>query len=259
MYDRRIRLGLAGIFQPYQFNTLETITRVDGNLRAYMQSQPSALHLIAMTNDPRIEPLLEWNRLARQNAEDAIVSSMFEAGFKASEPMESFSTWLLVGTAAVASFLVTNADKLVPFIKQTGFLACGAFLCFSCLFGLSSKMYALRCKIQIETGAAVRKTFAEQLAKHVQEEAKIQESAATWGITLETGIRLERVLAEFYKPLPRWVAWLANRQVKKHAGNPQLGYFPVIAGLKRQGLFVTLQALTFLGFLVTGFVFAAAI
>jgi hypothetical protein len=211
-----------------------------------------------MPDDPRTESLQEWNRLARQNAENAIVSSMFEAGFNASEPIETFSTWLLVGTAAVAAFFITNADKLVPFITHAGFLACGIFLCISCLFGLISRMFALRCKIQIATGAVVRKTFAEHLAKHQEEEKKIKEGAAVWGITLETGIRIERVMSEFFTPLPRWVGWLANRQLKKYGNNPQIGYLPVIKGLQWQGLSATMQALSFLGFLVTGFIYAAS-
>lgn len=212
-----------------------------------------------MLEDPRTESLREWNRVARQNAEDAIVSSMFEAGFNASEPIETFSTWLLVGTTAIASFFITNADKLIPFIKQAGFLACGICLCCSCLFGLLSRIFALRCKIQIAAGGAIRKTFAEHLAKHQEEEKKIKADAAVWGITLETGIRLERVLSEFFAPLPRWVVWLVNRQLKKYEGNPQIGYLPVIKGLHWQGLFAAMQALLFLGFLVAGFFYAAAI
>lgn len=212
-----------------------------------------------MINDPKTEPLREWNRLARENAENAIVSSMFEASFKASEPIEVFSTWLLVGTAAVASFFITNADKLLPFIKHSGFLYCGIFLCISCLCGLISRMFALRCKIQIEAGNAVRKTFAEHLAKHQAEEEKIQKDAELWGITLETGVRLDRLLSEFLKPLPRWVTWLVNRQFKKNASNPQIGYLPVINGMQWQGSFAALQAVAFLGFLVLGFYFAAAI
>lgn len=207
--------------------------------------------------DPRTNPLLEWNRLARQNAENAIVSSMFEAGFKASEPLETFSTWLLVGTAAVASFLITNADKLAPFMGRPGYLTCGALLSFSCLFGLASRIFALRCKIQIETGAAVRRTFAEHLAKHQEEERKIKESADVWGVSLETGIRLDRVLSEFFAPLPRWVTWLVNRQLKKHAGNPQMGYLPAVKCMQWQGTFATLQALLFLSFLFAGFIVAA--
>lgn len=214
---------------------------------------------LLMPDDPRTESLREWNRLARQNAENAIVSSMFEAEFNASEPIEKFSTWLLVGTAAVASFFITNADQVVPFIKDTGFLRCGMFLCFSCLFGLISRIFALRCKIQIAVGTAVGKTFAEHLAKHQEEEKKIKEGAAVWGITLETGIRIERVLSEFLAPHPRWVALLVNRQLKKYENNPQIGYLPVIKGLQWQGLFAAVQATSFLGFLVTGFIYAAAV
>ena len=212
-----------------------------------------------MTDDPRTEPLREWNRLARENAENAIVSAMFEAGFKASEPIETFVTWLLVGTAAIASFLIANADKLLPFIKQSGFIACGAFLCFSCVFGLLSKIYALRCKIGSEVSAAVRGTFMEHLSKYKEEEKKIKEGAEFWDISLESGIRLERVLTEFYKPLPRLVVWLANRHFKKNAGNPQIGYLLLIKFLNRQGIFAFLQALSFLGFLIAGFIYAAAI
>lgn len=211
-----------------------------------------------MTNDPRTQPLLEWNRIARENTENAIVSSMFDAASKACEPIETFTTWLLVATAAVASFFIVNADKLLPIIKQCGFITCGVFLCLSCVFGLMSKMFALRCKVGFETSAAVRKTFTEHLVKYEEEEKQIQESAKFWGITLETGIRMERVLSEFLSPLPRWVGWLALRQLRKNAGNPQVGYLQQIKSLNAQGLSAFIQGLFFLGFLGSGFVFAAA-
>jgi len=95
------------------------------------------------------------------------------------------------------------------------------------------------------------------LAKYQEEEAKINDSAKVWGITLETGVRIERLLAEFFAPLPRWVAWLVNRSLKRNAGNPQIGYLPAIKGMQKQGAFASLQALSFLGFVVAGFVVAA--
>lgn len=212
-----------------------------------------------MTHDPRTDPLREWNRLARENTENAIVSSMFEATGKASEPLEKLSTWLLVGAAAVASFLITNSDKVLPLLGARGFSVCGAFLCLSCVFGLLSKMLALHAHIGIETGAAVRKTFAEHLAKYEEEERKIKEGAEFWGIDLQTGIRIERVLTEFYKPFPKWAAWLARRQLQKNAGNPQVGYLLLISILNKQGYFTAGQALAFLAFLISGFGYAAAI
>ena len=101
---------------------------------------------VPMTHDPRTEPLREWNRLARENTENAVVSSMFEAALKASEPVETFSAWLLVEAASVASFFIANAENLIPFISRSGFVICGVFLCISCIFGLFSKVFALRCK-----------------------------------------------------------------------------------------------------------------
>ena len=212
-----------------------------------------------MNNDPRTEPLREWNRLERENTENAIVSSMFEATGKTSEPIESFATWLLIGTAAVASFQISNADKLLPLVSQNGFVVSGAFLCLSCIFGLVSKMYALRCKIGNEVGSAVRSTFAIHLAKYKEKEKQIKDDAQLWDISLETGIRIERVLSEFYKPFPRLVVWLAYRHFKKYADNPQIGYILLIKNLHKQSIFALLQTIAFLGFLVSGLSFVATI
>ena len=87
--------------------------------------------------------------------------------------------------------------------------------CFSCLFGLLSKMYALLCKIGIDTDVAVRTTFLEHLAKYEEEEKKIKKGAEFWGINLQTGIRLERILTEFYAPCLNWQSWLAERHLKR--------------------------------------------
>lgn len=212
-----------------------------------------------MNHDPRTEPLREWNRLARENTENAIVSSMFEATGKASEPIESFATWLLIGTAGIAAFQISNVEKLLPLVTQRGFLVCGALVCISCIFGLLSKMYALRCMIGNELGAAIRSTFAEHLANYKEKEEKIKEGAKFWNISLETGVRLERLLSEFYKPLPRIAVWLAKRHFEKHKGNPQIGYILLVKNLQKQGLFAFLQAVSFLGFLVAGFIYGAGI
>lgn len=212
-----------------------------------------------MQDDKKTEPLKEWNRLAKENTENAMVSSMFEATLKSSEPLEQFSTWLLLGTAAIASFLIVNADKLIPLVSKDGFLICGTFLCLSCISGLLSKIYALRCKIGIESGSAVRKMIIEHMSKYNEEETEIQEGASFWGIKLETGIRMERVLSEYYKAHPKIVVWFAKRLHKKLEGNPQIGYIPLVNILNKQGMFTGAQALLFLGFLISGFIYAASI
>lgn len=210
-----------------------------------------------MNEDPRTEPLREWNRLARENTENAIVSSMFEASSKSSPLIDQFSTWLLVGTAAIASFPIVNSDKLLPLISKKGFLVCGTFLCLSCIAGLISKIYAVRCKIGIEVGSAVRQTFNEHLAIYEKEEEKIQDGANFWGITLETGVCIERILKEFLTSQPKIVQWLTNRALKKYEGNPQIGYLPLMSMINKQGFLAFIQGILFLFFLIWGFVYAA--
>jgi len=212
-----------------------------------------------MTEDLQTEPLRRWNHLARENAENAIVSSMFAASDLAREPIESFSTWLLVGAAAIASFLLGNADKLVPIISQAGFLTCGMLLSLSCLFGLLAKIFSVRHKIASATGNAVLETFKQEFAKYQAEESRIQSSAAFWGITLESGIRFERIIQEFLAPMPWWVRWSAKRFLKKHGNSVQAAYIPRIRNFHSLGICAFIQALLFLGFLGAGFIFAAAI
>jgi hypothetical protein len=212
-----------------------------------------------MNEDPRTQPLQEWNRLARANTENAIVSSMFEATLKASEPIESFCNWLLLATAAVASFVLANTDKIVPLVGKAGFTVGGVLLCISCVFGLISRVFALRCRIGLLSSTAIKATFEEHLAKYKEEEAKIKDGAKFWGITLQTGIGIQRVLQEFLSPFPFWVRWVSQRYFTKHAGNPQIGYISQVKSLNAQGLAAFLQALSFICFFGVAFIYGAAI
>jgi hypothetical protein len=172
---------------------------------------------------------------------------------------QKFSTWLLVGAAAVASFLITNSDKIVPVLGHQGFLVCGGLLCISCFFGLLAKVFALRSQIAVKINVTVPTTFKEHLAKYEEDERKIQEGAKFWGINLQTGIRLERILSEFAKPLPWWAKLLISRKLKKQKNNPQIGYLPLINNLNLLGYFTAIQSLTVLAFLVAGFSYGTTI
>jgi hypothetical protein len=187
-----------------------------------------------------------------------MVSSMFETAGCAIEPIEKFSTWLLVGAAVIASFLITNSDKIVLLLGNHGFLVCGSLLCISCFFGLLAKLAALRSQIARKINAAILETFTKHLAKYKEEERKIQEGAEFWGINLQTGVRIERILAEFLKPLPWWAKLLVNWKLKNQRDNPQVGYLALINNLNLLGYFTVGQSLAFLAFLIAGFGYAAA-
>lgn len=156
-------------------------------------------------------------------------------------------------------FLITNSDKIIPLLSKQGFLVCGGLLCVSCFFGVLAKLAALRSQIASQINLAVQKTFKEHLAKYEDEEEEIQEGAKFWGINLQTGVRLGRILSEFSKPLPWSVKLLMKWKLKGQEKNPQVGYLPLINNLTWLGYLTAGQSLTFLAFLVAGFVYAAAI
>jgi hypothetical protein len=186
-----------------------------------------------------------------------MVSSMFEAGIVASEPIDSFSTWLLLGTAAVGGFVISNADKVIPLVTKPGFVTCGVLLVLSCVFGVLSKALALRVKVMKEATARVRETFLAHLKQYEEEAEKIEQGAKFWGITIQTGVRMERILGEFYKPLPAWARWMGKRHLEKNKGNPQIQYLPLIKTMNAQGMFALIQVVLFITFLGSAFIFAA--
>ena len=214
---------------------------------------------MATTDQQSIEALVRWNELSRANVENELVSTMFDGAFKAHEPIDTFTTWLLAGTGAVASFVLGNADKLIPFLGKSGFVTAGVLLCLSGLFGLTSKVFGLRFKAANEASAALKAAFISKLQAYEPTENQIQSAAAAQGLQLETEIRMQRVLEQFFSVLPRWVKWLALRQVRKNAGHPQIGYISRVKSLHAQGVCAFLQALLFIGFLAAGFIFPAAI
>jgi hypothetical protein len=199
------------------------------------------------------DPLIRWNKLARENAENAIVASMFEAGFKSSKPIETFSTWLLVGTTAVAAFLITNVASIVPFIGSSGFKTCGSFLLAACLFGLIARIYGLIASVRIDVVAAIKETLIEHLTAYGEEADEIKKNAALVGVTLETGVRMDRVFDLFLLHMPLIVKWMTARAINKYPKGPHMGYWLVVGTLHRQFTYTGLQVLAFLGFLVTGF------
>jgi hypothetical protein len=205
-------------------------------------------------SDPRISSLHRWNSLARENAENAVVASMFEASIKASEPLEAFANWLIIGAAAVGSFVISNGDKVQPLLGKVGLLTCGLLLCLCCIFGVLSKIYGLRCKIGVQANAALKETLSTHFAAHRDQQKEIEENARFWGIVVESGIQLDRIISEYLGPLPLYAKWYVKRQLIGIPATPQGGYYPLIKALQRQGLFALLASFAFIAFLISGFV-----
>ncbi|MDW1916342.1 hypothetical protein ACRTDN_00335 [Vibrio alginolyticus] len=206
-----------------------------------------------MKDDERTKPLREWNRLARENTENAMVSSMFVATLKTTSSLDNLNNWLLVATGAIASFLIANISSVIEFLGRDGIVHGGYVLCLSCVFGLFGKIIGLRCKMAQDLSEAVNVTFLEHLQRYQEEESKIKDGAQFWGISLETGVRLERILSEYLALFPKPVRWLAQRHFQKEKDNPQIVYIGQIKSLQVQSFSILIQATLFIYFFVAMF------
>jgi len=210
---------------------------------------------LPMENDTNHESLNLWNNLSKSNTENAILNTMFDGVLTTSEPMETFCTWLLVASGAIASYILANAEKLIPILSKAGFMTCGTFLFLSCSFGLLSKLFFLRCKSGIETARIIKEKATKHFQDYDVEKSQIEEIAKSSGVQIDSEIRLEKIQDDFLCHFPPWIQWLSKRQMT--TSKPPYGI--LIKSLVAQGSSLVIQTMCFLGFLATGFIFATTI
>ncbi|NWF48596.1 hypothetical protein F3K02_25540 [Hydrogenophaga sp. D2P1] len=212
-----------------------------------------------MTDSDPGDPLLEWNRLNKENAEHGFVSGLFQSMSETSPLVEKFSMWLLAGTGATAALLITQIESVLPYLSESGFKICLIVLVLSALLGFIAKYYSLRCEIQTKVQSKFMELVKPVLDKHEKDEDRIKEYAKQKGVTLQTDIDLSRIMNEFSRPFPFWVKWLISRKIQKTSGDRQAGFHIAVKAYMSQIRWTFFQALLFIAFILTATWYANAI
>ncbi|WP_157152683.1 hypothetical protein [Cellvibrio sp. BR] len=212
-----------------------------------------------VSNSNSDDPLLEWNRLNKENAEHGFASALFQSMSETSPLIEKFSMWLLAGTGATAALLVTQIESVLPYLSTQGFKSCLVVLVVSAVAGFVAKYYSLRCEIQNSVQSKLMELLKPVLEKHEEDEDKIQEYAEQRGIVLQTDIEFSNVMNEFSKPFPFWLRWLMARKVKQIAGDRQAGFHIAVRAYTSQIRWTFFQVVLFVVFILTAALYANAI
>lgn len=173
---------------------------------------------------PELDHLAEWNRLNIQNAENGMVSVIFENIIESTRFFDSYSTWLTVGTGAAAALLLTNVGTILPYLTAGGFKLSGILLIFSLLFGILSKFFAIQCQIADAQSEAKTNRVGNALKTYFEDAEKIEEAAKLQGRQLVTALSIERVFTTFFEPFPKLMRWFFLKRMIKGASNPHAGY-----------------------------------
>jgi hypothetical protein len=206
-----------------------------------------------------LDPLIEWNRLNKDNAEQALVSVMFMNIVSRSPQIDTFSTWLLAGTGAAATLMIANIQNMIQAFGRHGFKVTLSMLAISSLLGVLAKCVY----IFFQTGGETQEKLLQQikpiLDKHHEDEQKIIESAKTRGLFLKTELSMEKVLSDFAAPFPKLPRWFMTRYLIKHKDNRQVGHLLPIRMFQWQSSLSLLQGLAFISFIIAAIVYARAI
>ena len=212
-----------------------------------------------MSSSDSSDPLIEWNRLNKENAEHGFVSAIFQSMVETSPLVDKFSMWLLAGTGATGALLITQIGSILPYLSQQGFKACLVILVGSAVVGFVAKYYSLRCEIQNKIQSKLTELIKPVLEKHECDEDTIQEYAEQRGVELQTEIDFSIIMTEFSKPFPFWVKWLIARKIQKISGDRQAGFHMEVKAYMSQVRWTFLQACLFLSFMLTAAWYASAI
>lgn len=212
-----------------------------------------------MSNPSSDDPLVEWNRLNKENAEHGFVSALYQSMTETSPLVDKFSLWLLAGTGATGGLLITQIKSVLPFLTQQGFKVCLVILVTSAVIGFVAKYFSLRCEIQSNVQSKFTELVKPVLDKHEKDEDTIQEYAEQRGIELQTDIDLASIMKEFSRPFPFWVKWLISRKIDKTSGDRQAGFHIAVKAYTSQLRWTLLQAVLFLVFMLTAAWYANAI
>ncbi|MDD1967115.1 hypothetical protein NPS29_17430 [Pseudomonas putida] len=182
--------------------------------------------------------------------EGELIKDMLHAVCDTRENLDKFALWLMIGCAGIVSFLIANADRVMPLLSPKGFLVCGVALCFSCLFGLVARIMSLRGEI----GAKVQTSVFDSIRRQEERLAAMQanDGDAVPAVSIDFALVNEMYLKQF----PKIVQWWVLKKVKNVERNPFGVQKMLVGSFLKQGGMLALQTISFLFFLFAGILYA---
>lgn len=207
-------------------------------------------------NNQEHQDLIDYANLVRSNAEISFTSAMLDSAIRSSITVNRFSTFLLIGSGATVSVFVTNIDKLLPIINQFGFKASALLLVGSILFGIAAKFRSIQCEISIENRNFIQERLPKILEELDKHQGLISTRSSQLNITVDSELRMDRVISDFLKPFPRFIRYIALRNLNKNSDSSQVAYLNSIKHWLSQCFFTLLQTAFFVFFIFSCIYFA---
>jgi len=196
------------------------------------------------------ESIHTWAKVTRENASIEFVRSLFSGMLNLCVILDSFSTWLLVGSGATVALMVTNIDKILPRLTQPYYRTSLYILAVSMLFGFLQKFVSITIIGFNYIDDKIRTSLGALFENHNKEEEKIGEMAKAANIKVDTNIDLSIIQSELKKAFPWYVRGKMLRNFEMGRNDVLLPYRTHVRHLFKQGIYVVLQFIFLILFIV---------
>lgn len=191
------------------------------------------------------------NDMFNEITERDMIQAMFIATAERTENVDKFSSWLLAGTGATASLMITMIDSIINHITYSGFIFALTLLTGSLIFGLMAKYRALLGAIQVESRKSIDDKIKLILKKHKIKKKELEEIAGMQGAYLHKDIDVRKIFSEYSTPFPWYAQIFLWRYVKQYDGIKEYHQtlHPAVKNLVSQAEWTFLQFIALLGFI----------
>jgi hypothetical protein len=148
------------------------------------------------------DPLVEWDRLNKENHENAGASKMFVAALtRVPTELSNYTSWFTAGVGAVVVLLLSNVDKVAPYLGEATYAR--AITAFAVAVGLGalSKLLATYVTALIAMQEEINREIQAALQSFDADAKKIRAFAEQRNFDLNTDFNFPGLMEKFHSQL----------------------------------------------------------
>lgn len=178
--------------------------------------------------DSTNDPLVEWNRLNKENHESTGAAKIFVALLtRFPAELGNYASWFTAGVGAVVVLLLSNVDKVAPYLGEVAYARAITAFAIAVGLGALTKLLAIYVAALIAMQEELNREIQTTLQAFDADATKIRDIANQRNIDLNADFDLAALMEKFQSQLGPIVRLVAERALirARESKNPILHRF----------------------------------
>ena len=210
-----------------------------------------------MSSEEELKKSIEdWRDIVVFNAHNDSLRAFSDATISASPDLDKASGWALATSGAIAGLLVSNADKIIGHYYQLENVKLMLLLLtVSILCGLAQKTLAVSCATHLSVSDAISLKIKDVLSLYSEHEKSIQDMIEKNNLDVSIDFDFKKVILSYANLSPFYIRWFVRKVTAKAFEDPEYSCRRILSVFYRQNIWLILQALAFILFILEAILF----